>query len=418
MLGLWLSGCAYSPGIKVGSPEDAEAPRPNSKLGAGADTGQTNWPSWLHFLGPEKTTGGPVAAAVPAAQGQPAGVATAAPAASVSETPPPGALMSITPDLVRKLRGESAAVDTAVQALFGEPQPYRIGVGDVLGIFLWSHPELNLPPAAAVVSADGSVASGAASGYTVNTEGSIQFPYLGVVKVVGKSELQVRDEMARGLTRFLKDPQLMVRIQNYRSARVYVDGEVRSPGLQSITDQPMTLPEVLNRAGGLTAAADRSAVAVTREGRTTLVNLVQLAEAGVNPSRILLRAGDLVRVLSREDSRVFVMGEVTRPIALSMRSNGRMSLGDALGEAGGVSQTTGDPRQVYVVRNGAAGNPEVYHLDASRPTAFALAAGFELRPRDVVFVDPSDLVRWNRVISLILPSAQALNTTRIIVENK
>ena len=41
--------------------------------------------------------------------------------------------------------------------------------------------------------------------------------------------------------------------------------------------------------------------------------------------------------------------------------------------------------------------------------AYALAEGFELKARDVVYVDPVPLVRWNRVISLILPSAQVVN---------
>ncbi len=43
--------------------------------------------------------------------------------------------------------------------------------------------------------------------------------------------------------------------------------------------------------------------------------------------------------------------------------------------------------------------------------ALALADGFQLMPRDVVYVDPVPLVRWNRVINLILPSASALTVT-------
>lgn len=78
---------------------------------------------------------------------------------------------------------------------------------------------------------------------------------------------------------------------------------------------------------------------------------------------------------------------------------------------------SGDPRQVFVIRPTTPEKPEIYHLDVSSPVAFALAEGFDLRDRDVVFVDPVPLVRWNRVISLILPSAQAISVPRQIVQD-
>ena len=186
---------------------------------------------------------------------------------------------------------------------------------------------------------------------------------------------------------------------------------MRTPGLQALNDIPMTLPEAIGRAGGVTALADRSAIAVTRGNSTAVVNLPQLIARGINPTSILLRNGDLVRVLGREEAKVFVMGEVLRPSTQTLR-NGRLTLNEALGEAGGVSQISGDPRQIFVVRAANTEAPEIYHLDARSPTAFALAEGFELKARDVIYVDPVPLVRWNRVISLILPSAQAVTTTR------
>ena len=186
---------------------------------------------------------------------------------------------------------------------------------------------------------------------------------------------------------------------------------MRTPGLQALNDIPMTLPEAIGRAGGVTALADRSAIAVTRGNTTAVVNLPQLTARGINPTSILLRNGDLVRVLGREEAKVFVMGEVLRPSSQTLR-NGRLTLNEALGDAGGVSQVSADPRQIFVVRAANTETPEIYHLDARSPTAFALAEGFELKARDVVYVDPVPLVRWNRVISLILPRAAAVTTTR------
>jgi polysaccharide export outer membrane protein len=87
--------------------------------------------------------------------------------------------------------------------------------------------------------------------------------------------------------------------------------------------------------------------------------------------------------------------------------DGRLTLNEALGEAGGVSTANGEPRQIYVVRNTSdAHHPLVYHLDAASPVALALAESFELQAKDVIYVDATGLTRWNRVVNLILPSAQ------------
>jgi len=207
-----------------------------------------------------------------------------------------------------------------------------------------------LAPAGATLTTDASGLASVGNGFNVSPEGLIQFPLLGTFKIAGLTEGTAREELTRRLSRFIRNPQITLRIQAYRAGRVYVDGEVRTPGLQAINDIPMTLPEALNRVGGLTPAADRATVSVTRNGVTSEINLPQLTTLGVNPSRIMLAAGDLVRVASREDTKVYVLGEVTIPKALPLR-NGSLTLNEALGESGGVNSTSGDPRQIYVVRS-------------------------------------------------------------------
>ena len=339
---------------------------------------------------------------------------------------PPGALLAITPELIRQQRTLlQAELGTDVQSLFAEAKPYGIGAGDVVNIVVWNHPELVLAPAGSTLTTDSSGLASVGNGYNVSPEGLIQFPLLGTFNIAGLTENRAREELTRRLSQFIKDPQITLRVQAYRAGRVYVDGDVRIPGLQSINDIPMTLPEAISRAGGLTPTADRAMVTVTRKGMTSVINMPQMTRLGVNPSRIMLMAGDLVRVGNRDDTRVYVMGEVTKPAALPLR-NGRLTLNEALGESGGVNPASGNPRQIYVVRsrNGDSVSvadatnpasptaPEIYHLDASSPTAYALAEGFELKSRDVVFVDPVKLVLWNRVISLILPSAQTVSNAR------
>lgn len=329
--------------------------------------------------------------------------------------PPPGALVRITPDLVRALRAAPPPdVTRDLQAFFGTPVPYRLGVSDVVAVTVWGHPEFSLGGGGG--SSTGAAAAGGGAGagagaYTISGEGEIQFPYIGSVKAQGLTELELRDRIVERLRQILRNPQVTVAVQAYRSGRIFVDGEVRTPGQKYLDDIPMTLPEALSRAGGFTAQADRSAIIITRGLKSVRVNIDALTARGVDPNRVLLAHGDTVRVANFEDEKVYVLGEVLSPGGKPLKK-GRLTLHQALGEATGISPYSADPRQVYVVRVADPLKPEIYHLDISSPVAFALAEGFELRDRDVVYVDPVPLVRWNRVISLVLPSAQAVSVTR------
>ncbi|WP_028218313.1 polysaccharide biosynthesis/export family protein [Paraburkholderia oxyphila] len=375
-----LAGCAFSPGM--------------SYSGIPADSGG----------GSLATTG----SAMPGGTN----VAATSLAKAGADGAPAGSLIEITRELVEKERAERpVGVPTDVKALFATPTPYEVGPGDILSIVVWDHPELNMPGAGG--GPDSSGASSVTQGYTVDTNGFIQYAYIGPLKVAGLTEMGVRDALADKLAKYVRQPQVTVRIQTYRSKRVYLDGEVKTPGVQVLNDMPMTLPEAINRAGGFTDKSDRSRVAVTRGDSTVVVDMPDMIRKGANPDRIILRDGDLVRVYAAADSKVFVIGEVQRPGGVEF-NNGRMSLNQALGDAGGVSQVSGDASQVYVVRGRDASKPQVYHLDASSAAAMATADAFELKPNDVVFVDASPLVKWSRVIGLILPATQAAAAGRAV----
>ncbi len=286
------------------------------------------------------------------------------------------------------------------------PPPYTIGRGDILSIVVWDHPELAAGGmnAATVMNPSGTVPPNVVSpGFAVDHLGRIQFPLIGLLTIDGLTEEQARELLAKKLARYIAQPNVTLRVQSYRSRRVYVDGEVRTPGLQAIDDIPMTLVEALNRAGGMSPGADQSRIVLERGERRYTVNLRELVMKGVNPGTILLAHGDVVRVHSRDESKVFVSGEVITPKALVMH-NGRLTLNEALGETGGISPLSGDARQVYVVRK----TPErtrVFRLDARASGALGMAEAFELRPKDVVYVAASPLANWNRHLSLLFPGA-------------
>nr|WP_246355767.1 polysaccharide biosynthesis/export family protein [Paraburkholderia humisilvae] len=306
----------------------------------------------------------------------------------------------------------SGVANTAALDLFSTARPYTLGVGDVLQITVWDHPEL-----AAAQGAQNPTqvrAADAPAGFVVDDSGCIQFPYAGSVRVAGLKTDEARDLLTRRLANVFRNPQVTVRVASFRSAQVYVDGEVHTPGVQPINDIPMTLYEAVSRAGGFTAAADQSRMVLVRDGRSYPVDLSQLFEQQKNPAKIVLRDGDLLRVVSRDENGVFVMGEINHPATAVPMKNGRLTLSDALSQAGSLNPTTADAAQMYVIRGALSGAPGVYHLDARSPVAMLLANQFELQPKDVVYVDSTRLARFSRVLSQLLPAINAGLTAAVV----
>lgn len=324
-------------------------------------------------------------------------------------------------DLLQRMRdgdgGDAGDRSANVDALLAERGKggYRIGAGDVLQITVWDHPELS---AAAPTTQTSSTQrpSDPVGGFVVDENGSVQFPYVGTLAVAGRTTTEVRDAFRVSLAKTFRDPQVTVRVTSYRSQQVYVEGEVRNPGNQPINDVPMTLIEALDRAGGLQPTADRSRIELLRGDARYVLDLSRLVARRIDPARILLRNRDVLRVQSREDSGAYVMGEVTKPtLALPLR-DGSLTLGDALQQAGSFNSGTADTAQVYVIRARGSRTPDVFHLDAKSPVAMVLANDFRLAPKDVVYVDGNGLVRFSRVLSLLLPAINAGMTGALVAK--
>ncbi|MET1533245.1 MULTISPECIES: polysaccharide biosynthesis/export family protein [Burkholderia] len=313
--------------------------------------------------------------------------------------------------LIRRMRDTERSVPGELRDIASSPDAYTLGRGDVLQITVWDHPELAAALGAPAQSAPR--AADAPPGFVVDQDGTLQFPYAGRLPVAGLTAEQVQTQLARRLDKTFRNPQVTVRIASFRAKQVYIEGEVHTPGSQPVNDIPMTLYDAIGRAGGFSAAADQSRIVLVRDGVERRIDLTGMAEQGRNPSKIVLRNGDLVRVLARDESGVFVMGEVNKPVtALPMR-NGRLTLSEAIAQAGSLNANTADAAQLYVVRGMQDAQPQVYHLDARSPVAMVLANQFQLKPKDVVYVDGNGLVRFSRVLSLLLPAINAGLTAAI-----
>src|SRR3954470_23252315 len=195
--------------------------------------------------------------------------------------------------------------------------------------------------------------------YTVETDGTFSFPLIGRVKAGGMTlrgfEGELKKKLADG---YFRNPQVTVGVETYRSQRVFVMGEVRSPGPVPLTGG-MTLIEALARAGStMPTASGELAIVRAKQGATGPVipgqredvDVVRASirelEGGAMSQNVQLHDGDTIFVPRAES--IYVFGQVRTPGAYALVQRDTTVL-QALALAGGVTEN-GARNRVKVVR--------------------------------------------------------------------
>lgn len=281
---------------------------------------------------------------------------------------------------------------------------YKLSAGDILSIYLWAYPEIT--PPSNNISNEISTQS---NGYQIDQQGYIQFPVIGRYKAAGKSLAQVNQELRNQLSRYLKTPDVVARVLSYQGQRYSVQGNVMKGGQFFLSDQPVSVYTALGLAGGVnTQFGDNTSITLVRQGQTYALNSIELEKAGYSLHNLLIQPNDTLYVNSRENQKIYVMGESGKNQSLPMRDQG-MTLSDVLGESLGLNPLSASRGKIYVVRSSPSHQmTEIYHLSLDSIGDFGLANQFKMRSNDIVYVDASGLARWQRVVNQVIPFSNAL----------
>ncbi len=284
---------------------------------------------------------------------------------------------------------------------------YKVGVGDVLDVVVWDHPELTSPA--------GENRSPEESGLRVGVDGTFFYPYVGTMEAAGRTPEQIRKDLAEKLVRFIPDPQIVVRVVSYNSQAVSVTGEVEGASRQYLTEQPLTLLDAIDASGGITDTADASRVTVRRQGTVFEVNLEEFLESGNVRGNPLLQDGDVVSVPKRRLEEAYLLGQLVKPSTIDL-SVEDVTLTQALTRVGGLVEDRADARGVFVFRNTPTG-VMVFQLDVVTPLAFLVGTKFVLWPEDVVYVTTAPVSKWNALITSLLPSLTITSSSLSVARN-
>ena len=133
--------------------------------------------------------------------------------------------------------------------------------------------------------------------FRVSATGTINYYFLGEVKVAGRTTAEVRELLIQELNRdYLVDPQVTVDVKEYRVREVFVNGAVNKPGAILMTgEQELDILSAISRAGGFTQRANQAKIKFTRRGeRERVISYEDLKSDPRN--KIPLIPGDIIDV--------------------------------------------------------------------------------------------------------------------------
>jgi polysaccharide export outer membrane protein len=245
------------------------------------------------------------------------------------------------------------------------PVPLKIAAGDLLHITVFDVPEMT-------------------QDVRIGAQGEAQLALIGNIELAGLTGEEAAQAIARELRsrKLLLSPQVNVLIKEFASQGVSVIGEVQHPGVYQVLGARSVL-DVISMAGGLNNVADTRITVKRRRGseQTITVKLKTDDPDSSLTNNVQIYPGDLI-VVPRAGI-VYVLGDVNRPGGFVMQDSGKITLLQALAQAGGASKSASLNKAVLMRKNGQGYATTKLHVGKIEKGE---APDPELRPNDVLFV--------------------------------
>ena len=339
----------------------------------------------------------------------------------------PYALVDVTPDTIGFLSQPDLV---SFKGAFPDkrPKPIQvIGVGDVLDISIFeAAPGGLFTPAQAAGARPGNFVQLPAQ--AVDQKGDIHVPFAGDVPAAARTIPDIQTTIAARLRNRAIEPQVVVSLEQQHSSIVSVLGDVNTPGVLALNSVGERLLSVIARAGGPKYEAVESYVTLHRNGQRVRVLLSSVVH---DPrENIFIRPDDVI-FLTRESPTFTALGALNQnvfgfnsEIPIDVET---LTLAQAMGKAGGLNDQQSDPSELYVYRYESRDLlkklgvdttrftfdriPTIYRVDLRHPSGMLLAAGFQMRTKDIMYVANARVVDYYKLLTLINNTAAATTNT-------
>jgi len=297
---------------------------------------------------------------------------------------------------------DNSVQDGAIKEFFGlydYVYEYQLGPGDEIVINLTETDDI-----------DGN--------YLIDPFGMIDLPYVGKINVKDLTSAEAQNMLLSILKKFYKNPDLQLDIVAFNSSKVYVTGTVRNQLVIDMSDKPIRVLDALIRANVNTTGNDNlssTSGIIRRDNRVYEIDLLNAIKGTDTKENFYLKKDDVI-FIDRNPNSILVFGEVSRPGSYFPYAG--YSLTQLVSDSG-INQLTADAKNIFVLRESFDEELQidVFKMNIKNPINLIAGRKFKLNKRDIVYIPASDLVKWNRVISLLLPQTNLFKSYNPIIQN-
>ncbi|HXI03398.1 MAG TPA: polysaccharide biosynthesis/export family protein, partial [Candidatus Saccharimonadales bacterium] len=274
-----------------------------------------------------------------------------------------------------------------------ETGPYEVQVGDTLEVSVYGDTDLTRQ-------------------VPVRPDGMISYTFVGDIRAAGRSVQEIREDIQKKLSAFLRSPEVTVIATDFSKPKVYVGGEIRQPGVFLLAPRQDTLLDAVYLAGLPTDKADVTNAVLVRDGRVVDVDFTDLLRGDLS-ANIKLHDNDLVYIPEAAERYIYVLGEVRRPQALETTIP--LSMINVLAQSGGMDPSYAKVTEIAVLRGGLK-EPRVAVVNYKRLLEGDFSQNIQVKPGDIVYVPTTGLGKYSRVIEQILRTFSLLFQWRLVAQ--
>ncbi len=254
--------------------------------------------------------------------------------------------------------------------------------------------------------------------YLIDQDGMIDLPFIGKVRLDNLSLNDAQNILMKVIQGYYKNPDLQMNIEEFNSSKVHIVGAVRNQITINLDQKPIRLIEAAIKANFNPSAADKlfgTKGLLRRDNKVYKIDLTNSFKSTDEKENFYLKKDDVIFIDRNSDS-IHVFGEITKPGVYF--PNLDYSLTELISTSG-LNQLTANAKKVYVIREKYQKflEVDVFQLNIKNPINFIAGKKFLLKERDIIFIPPSEIVKWNRTISLLLPQTNLFKSYQPIINN-